>query len=86
MKRIILFILVTIFACNPGKKLAIDSSFNVHKAKIHYKVNGDGEPVLFIHGGYLDLSMWDSQIEDLSKAGFQIIRYSDIGHGKTESE
>ena len=86
MKRIILFILITIFACKPGEKSAIDSYLKVGNARIHYKVNGDGEPVLFIHGGYLDLSMWDSQIEDLSKAGFHVIRYSDIGHGKTESE
>jgi 3-oxoadipate enol-lactonase len=53
-------------------------------AKIHYEVRGQGEPLLLIHGGFLDLSMWDSQIDDLVKAGYQVIRYSDIGHGKTQ--
>ena len=85
MKKIILFILIITIGCNPREKISINSTFVFNEASIHYKVDGDGEPVLFIHGGYLDLSMWDSQIDDLTKAGFQVIRYSDISHGKTES-
>jgi 3-oxoadipate enol-lactonase len=73
---------------NPLPSATSDSTekrLSYEKANIHYRVSGEGEPVLLLHGGFLDLSMWDSQIDALIKAGFRVIRYSDIGHGKTES-
>lgn len=80
-----LLIGLIISACQFRDSNTINSFLEIDTAKIHYETTGEGEPLLFIHGGYLDLSMWDAQVDELTNAGFQVIRYSDIGHGKTIS-
>lgn len=65
-------------------------------ARIHYRVDqplaasGERAPdpyalpaVLLLHGGYLDLREWDSVATDLVRSGMRVIRFSDLGHGKT---
>lgn len=81
----IIFLLLIALIYNPGDRNIQNSVLDIGGAQIHYKVDGAGEAVLFLHGGYLDLSMWDCQTDDLVHAGYQVVRYSDIGHGKTES-
>ncbi len=33
--------------------------------QIYYEVSGSGSPIILIHGGYLDHTIWDKQIEYL---------------------
>ncbi|MDH3651852.1 MAG: alpha/beta hydrolase, partial [Saprospiraceae bacterium] len=54
--------------------------------QIHYIVEGEGTPVLLMHGGYLDLRMWDQQVPALVDNGYQVIRFSDLGHGDSRSQ
>ena len=67
-------------------KIDSDEDFiEVNDHKIYYEKSGFGKPVLLIHGGYLDNTMWDDQVEFLNKNGFMTIRFDDIGHGKSVS-
>ncbi len=54
-------------------------------ARIRYEVAGQGEPVLFIHAGVADMTMWDGQVEALRDA-YRVIRYDTRGFGRTETE
>jgi pimeloyl-ACP methyl ester carboxylesterase len=51
-------------------------------SKIYYETTGKGQPVLLLHGGFLNLHMWDQQIADLSK-NYQVIACDLRGHGNT---
>jgi pimeloyl-ACP methyl ester carboxylesterase len=49
----------------------------------HYELRGDteGENVVLIHGNAAPYVTWDNTIEDLSDAGFRVLRYDLFGHG-----
>ncbi|MGF7160803.1 3-oxoadipate enol-lactonase [Rhodoligotrophos appendicifer] len=53
---------------------------------IHYRIDGpDAAPwLIFSNSLATDLSMWEPQTAELSKA-FRILRYDQRGHGKTEA-
>lgn len=53
------------------------------KDSLHYEEKGIGQSLIFIHGVGLDLSMWEEQVEDLSKH-FRVITYDMVGHGGSE--
>ena len=57
----------------------------IHDHQVFYETSGSGIPVVLIHGGYLDQTIWDSQVDFLNRRGFMTIRFDDIGHGKTIS-
>jgi 3-oxoadipate enol-lactonase len=57
----------------------------VHKGQIYYEVAGSGRPILFIHAGVADHSMWDEQFKLFSKY-FRVIRYDARGYGKSSTE
>jgi len=50
---------------------------------LHFEVEGDGEPVLLIHGHTLDLTIWDDLVGPLVAAGLRVIRYDLRGHGSS---
>jgi 3-oxoadipate enol-lactonase len=54
-------------------------------ARIHYEVDGSGEPVLMIHAGVANLRMWDAQVEAL-KDRYRCIRHDTRGYGLTETD
>jgi 3-oxoadipate enol-lactonase len=54
-------------------------------ARIYYEVEGDGHPLLLIHGGLGDLRMWDGQVPAFAEQ-YQVIRYDTRGFGRTETE
>jgi 3-oxoadipate enol-lactonase len=63
-----------------------DSGFvQVDGARIYYEAEGDGHPLLLIHGGLGDLRMWDEQVPVFAK-GYQVIRYDTRGFGRTETD
>lgn len=47
-----------------------------------YQTNGDGTPIIFIHGFSLDSRMWQPQIDFFAKTN-QVITYDMRGFGKT---
>ena len=54
-------------------------------ARIAYDVEGAGEPVLLIHAGVANRSMWDDQVAALKDA-YRVIRHDTRGFGETETE
>ncbi|WNG32946.1 alpha/beta hydrolase [Archangium violaceum] len=56
----------------------------VNGARLHYELQGDGFPVVLLHGGLLDLRMWDGQVGPLSRH-FTTLRYDLRGFGKTQA-
>jgi 3-oxoadipate enol-lactonase len=52
--------------------------------KLHYEVAGRGQPLVFVHGNGVDMSMWDEQFEEFAKS-FRVIRFDLRDHGKSDS-
>ena len=48
----------------------------------HVRVEGNGPPVVLIHGVGLDLEMWAAQAPVLAER-YRVIRYDMLGHGRT---
>src|SRR5919108_2756135 len=53
-------------------------------ARIYHEVEGLGEPILFVHAGVADLTMWDDQVAAIRDA-YRCIRYDTRGFGRTET-
>ena len=63
-----------------------DSGFiDVDGGKLYYEVEGDGHPLLLIHGGLGDLRMWDEQVPVFAER-YRVIRYDTRGIGRTETD
>ena len=63
-----------------------DSGFvEVDGGKLYYEVEGEGHPLLLIHGGLGSLRMWDESVPALAER-FQVIRYDTRGFGRTETD
>ena len=63
-----------------------DSGFiDVNGAKIYFEVEGDGHPLLLIHGGLGSLRMWDEQLPAFAER-YRVIRYDNRGWGRTETD
>ena len=58
---------------------------DVDGGRIYYEVEGDGHPLLLIHGGLGDLRMWDGQVPAFVER-YRVIRYDTRGFGRTETE
>ena len=50
------------------------------EARLRYRDEGEGEPLVFVHGWTLDLEMWDAQAAEFSHT-MRVIRYDRRGHG-----
>jgi 2-hydroxy-6-oxonona-2,4-dienedioate hydrolase len=55
----------------------------VNNARIHYEIQGAGEPLIFLHAGISDLTMWDKQF-DIFAAKYRVYRYDLRCYGKTD--
>jgi len=53
--------------------------------RIYYEAEGDGPPVLLIHGGLGTLRMWDEQAPRFAER-HRVIRYDTRGFGRTETD
>ncbi|GAB3275191.1 alpha/beta fold hydrolase [Kineosporia babensis] len=49
--------------------------------ELHYEDQGEGQPVLLIHGYPLDGNSWEKQTAALLKAGYRVITYDRRGFG-----
>lgn len=48
----------------------------------YYEIHGEGNPLVFIHGGWVNHEMWKPQVEYFSKH-YKVITYDVRGHGQT---
>lgn len=56
----------------------------INGIKTYYESHGEGQPIVFLHGGTSDHQLWDQQVEALQDE-YRIITYDLRDHGKTES-
>ena len=54
----------------------------INGENVYYEVEGEGTPLVLIHGWSLNLRMWDQQVPALSRR-FRVIRYDRRGFGKS---
>lgn len=55
----------------------------VEGSQFYYEVAGKGQPLVWVHAGFVDSGMWDAQWETF-KAHYQIIRLDMRGYGKSD--
>lgn len=55
---------------------------NINGVRMHYDVQGQGDPLVLVHAGIANLHMWDDQLAVFTKQ-FQVIRYDVRGFGET---
>ena len=54
-----------------------------HPTELYYYEQGEGKPVVLVHGWPLSHRMWESQITALSEAGYRVIAYDRRGFGQS---
>ncbi len=52
--------------------------------QVDYNIFGKGQPLIFIHGAFVNKKMWQVQVEYFVDKGFQVITYDVRGHGETK--
>jgi pimeloyl-ACP methyl ester carboxylesterase len=52
----------------------------VEAGRLAYEVRGEGPPVVLLHGGMLDMHMWDAETALLERS-HRVIRFDARGHG-----
>ncbi len=57
---------------------------NIEGVDINYLDEGEGRPIMLIHGFSSNLKSWDEQMPALSSR-YRVVRYDCRGHGKSES-
>ncbi len=60
-----------------------DGMIQAGKLQVHYETHGTGAPLVFVHAGYQDLSMWDPQVTYFKKYN-TVITVDMPGHGLTK--
>jgi 3-oxoadipate enol-lactonase len=67
------------------RKMAESGFVDVPGGRLYYEVEGDGRPLLLIHGGLGNLRMWDGQVPAFAER-YRVIRYDTRGYGRSETE
>jgi 3-oxoadipate enol-lactonase len=65
--------------------MADSGLIDVDGGKLYYEVEGEGHPLLLIHGGLGTLRMWDEQVPAFAER-YRVIRYDTRGFGRTETD
>jgi pimeloyl-ACP methyl ester carboxylesterase len=55
---------------------------NANGVETYYEIHGDGQPLVLVHGAFVDCHMWMPQIEHFAQR-FQVVCYDLRGHGQT---
>ena len=65
-----------------GGRVTSDTLRVAPDAGLYYEVQGSGEPVVLIHGGFGDRRMWDDQFDVLARE-YRVARYDHRGFGRS---
>ncbi len=61
---------------------AQSSLLTINGTQLYVTLEGSGRPVILLHGGFMDSTMWDTQAAILAK-GFRVIRFDFRGFGRS---
>ena len=54
-----------------------------NRVRLFYEIQGQGDTLILIHGGYADRRIWNEQMDELSR-DFTVIRYDLRGFGRSD--
>ena len=54
----------------------------VHGTPLFYEVDGDGEPLVLVHGSWAEQTNWDPVVPGLARS-HRVVRYDRRGHGQS---
>ncbi len=57
----------------------------VRNGELYYEVEGAGHPLVLIHAGVADHTMWDAQAPVFARR-FRVIRYDTRGYGRSRTQ
>ena len=66
------------------KKYDASNIVEVNGVRLHYAVEGEGRPVLLVHGNAEDHDLFDVEVGQLVRAGFRVFAPDSRGHGANE--
>ena len=72
---------ITLYA-NAQRAAGKEGFITAGHLKVHYTEYGKGQPLFFIHAGYLDSRMWNKQVDFFSKY-YRVILFDLPHHGET---
>ncbi len=68
-----------------GTRSGLSGSFiELPSGNTHYELEGDGEPIVLVHGYATPYFIYDGLFDGLVKAGFRVLRYDLYGRGYSE--
>jgi len=67
---------------NPPTALTERGYAELGQSRIYYEISGEGPPLVLIHGGLLNLHMWDPQIDAFTER-YRVLRYDASSHGRS---
>ncbi|MEO9891351.1 alpha/beta hydrolase [Aurantibacter sp.] len=80
MKRLVILV-ISIFLFQ--ELLAQEGNYaEVNGVKLYYEIQGEGEPLVLLHGNTMTIDMWKPWLDDLSKSN-KVITVDLRGHGKS---
>ena len=80
MRAAALLLLLCAAAAAAGTQAASRNYARVNGTRLFYETAGKGPAVVLIHGGLVDMRLWDGQVGALSKR-FRVVRYDLRGYG-----
>ena len=86
-KLILIYVLILIVSCVNAQKI---NESDIKKGfitcldnKIYYEEVGEGKPLILLHAGYLDCTMWNDQFLFFANNAYRVVRFDSYAHGKT---
>lgn len=75
--------LLAILACNIQKEAkSTEGYIKAGNLQVYYQQTGEGDPLVLVHAGLQNSSMWDEQVDEFSKK-YKVITIDLPFHGKT---
>ena len=71
-----------LFCCLLVSPLAFGDYANVNGIRMYYSIQGQGTPVVLLHGGYVDSDMWAVESRLLAEH-YEVIKIDSRGHGRS---
>ncbi|MBO4754344.1 MAG: alpha/beta hydrolase [Bacteroidales bacterium] len=78
--------LMLLISCSKKEKIETGYIPVSNGGQIYYESQGEGTPVILLHGHTLDMRMWDPQMKALLDAGFRVIRPEMRGYGHSSKQ
>ena len=63
------------------RKYPANNTIDVNGVCLHYAIMGEGRPVVLVHGNGESHDLFDTQIGQLTEAGYRIYAPDSRGHG-----